>query len=94
MTFALTRDPESAVFFSIAGGRKSMGACLTIAAQLYRRPQDRLYHVLVSPEFESCRDFFYPPPESRPLTLYYRLGQPYSKETRFARVTLFHVEIA
>ena len=61
-TFALTHDCEQRVLFSIAGGRKTMGACLSLAAQCYARTQDRIYHVLVQPgEFESCRDFYYPP---------------------------------
>jgi CRISPR-associated protein Csx14 len=90
-SFDLTRDPDCTVFFSIAGGRKTMGACLTLAAQFYGRPQDRLYHVLVSPEFESSRNFFFPPATSQPVTLYDRQGQPYTKETRYAKVTLFHV---
>lgn len=89
--FELTRDPDCAVFFSIAGGRKTMGACLTLAAQFYGRPQDRLYHVLVSPEFESSRNFFFPPAVSQPVTLYDRQQQPYTKESRYARVSLFHV---
>jgi CRISPR-associated protein (TIGR02584 family) len=89
--FAWTGDPERSVYFSIAGGRKTMGACLTLAAQCYGRRQDRLYHVLVSPEFESSRNFFFPPALSQPVTLFDRQGQPYTKETRFARVTLFHV---
>lgn len=62
-TFDLTQHPDNAVFFLIAGGRKTMSACLTAAAQFYGRQQDRIYHVLVTPEFESCRDFWYPPPE-------------------------------
>ncbi len=90
-TFILTSDPEVVVYFSIAGGRKTMGAALTLAAQCYGRPQDRLYHVLVSPEFESSRNFFYPPVTSQPVTLYDSHGQPYIKETRFAKVTLFHL---
>lgn len=90
-TFELTRDPDCAVYFSIAGGRKTMGACLTLAAQFYGRPQDRLYHVLVSPEFESSRNFFYPPSVSQPVTLYDHQKQPYTKETRYAKVSLFHV---
>jgi CRISPR-associated protein Csx14 len=64
LAFHQTRHPEHAVYFSIAGGRKTMGACLTLAAQMYGRTQDRLYHVLISPEFEGCRDFFYPPQKS------------------------------
>ncbi len=89
--FTATRDPASRVFFSIAGGRKTMGACLALAAQFYGRRQDRIFHVLVSPEFENCPDFFYPPPESRPVTLHDDLGQPFTKETRYARVTLVHM---
>ncbi|PIP36440.1 MAG: TIGR02584 family CRISPR-associated protein, partial [Desulfobacterales bacterium CG23_combo_of_CG06-09_8_20_14_all_52_9] len=42
LTFDLTRNPETAVFFSVAGGRKTMSACLTLAAQMYGLPQDRI----------------------------------------------------
>jgi CRISPR-associated protein (TIGR02584 family) len=54
---------------SVAGGRKTMGVLLAAAIQLYGRPDDRLYHVLVPPEFESLDDFFYPPKHPRRLTL-------------------------
>lgn len=86
--FEWTANSDCAVFFSIAGGRKTMGACLGAAAQCYGRPQDRLYHVLVSPEFESSRDFFYPPPKPRQITLYDAQGQPYRKSSRYAKVNL------
>jgi len=87
--FELTRDPDAEVYFSIAGGRKTMGACLAIAAQCYARPQDRIFHVLVTPEFESSRDFYYPPPVSVPLVLIdQKTRTPYTKETRYAEVTL------
>jgi hypothetical protein len=79
------------VYFSVAGGRKTMSACLTLAAQIYGRPQDRIYHVLVSPEFESNREFYYPPKKSRPIKLIDRMGQPYYKQTRFARINLIHL---
>lgn len=88
LTFLFTRDPDTSVFFSIAGGRKTMSACLMLAAQFYGRPQDRVFHVLVTPEFESCRDFFYPPRISAPLELRDRNNQPYFKETRYAQVNL------
>ena len=86
--FAATGNPDAEVYFSIAGGRKSMGACLAVAAQCYARPCDRLYHVLVSPEFESSPNFYFPPAESRPIELRDCQGNPYFKETRYARVTL------
>lgn len=91
LTFHFTKDPDAAVFFSVAGGRKTMSSCLTLAAQMYGRPQDRLYHVLVSPEFESNRDFFYPPKKSRPIELRDSKGQPTYKETKFAQVNLIHI---
>lgn len=87
--FEATRDPDTEVYFSIAGGRKTMGACLAVAAQCYARPQDRIFHVLVTPEFESNRDFYYPPQFSVPLVLTdHKTRTPYTKETRYAQVTL------
>ncbi|MBW2030047.1 MAG: TIGR02584 family CRISPR-associated protein [Deltaproteobacteria bacterium] len=91
LTFRFTREPNNAVFFSIAGGRKTMSSCLTLAAQIYGRPQDRIYHVLVSPEFESNRDFFYPPRKSKAIELRDEHGNPYFKETRYAQVNLVPV---
>ncbi len=83
-----TASPENTVSFSIAGGRKTMGACMALAAQFYARKQDRIYHVLVAPEFENCPDFFYPPPQSRYVELRDARGNPYFKETRYAWVNL------
>jgi len=59
---ALTGDDDAALHVSIAGGRKTMGYYLGYALSLFGREQDRLSHVLVSPEFEGLPDFFYPPP--------------------------------
>lgn len=60
---ALTSDPHSRLFASMAGGRKTMGLYLGFALQFYGRPQDRLTHVLVSPPtLESNPAFFYPSP--------------------------------
>ena len=57
-----TQDADVALHCSIAGGRKSMGYLLGAAIQFFGRPQDRLYHVLVTPsEIEMNRDFFFPP---------------------------------
>lgn len=91
LTFRLTRDRNSSVFFSVAGGRKTMSSCLTLAAQMYGRPQDRLYHVLVSPEFESNPDFYYPPKVSRKIELRDRRGHPILKDTKFAEINLIHI---
>jgi len=91
LTFRFTKDSNTAVFFSVAGGRKTMTSCLTLAAQLYGRSQDRVYHVLVSPEFESNRDFYYPPEKSVPIELRDENGQLYIKETRYASINLVPV---
>lgn len=88
LTFQFTRDPDTAVFFSIAGGRKTMSACLMVAAQFYARPQDRIYHVLVTPEFENNPDFYYPPRKSITIELKDAKGEPVYKETKYAAVTL------
>jgi CRISPR-associated protein (TIGR02584 family) len=47
-----SRD-DTAVYATMAGGRKTMGVYLTIALQLYARPQDRLFHVLIDPRIEA-----------------------------------------
>ncbi len=64
-----TLDDDTAVHVSIAGGRKTMGFFLGYALSLYGRTQDRLSHVLVSGEFESSRDFFYPTKESKVIVV-------------------------
>ncbi len=65
----LTREGNSALHVSIAGGRKTMGFYLGYALSLYGRPQDRLSHVLVSAPFESSWNFFYPTPYSQVIEL-------------------------
>jgi len=60
----LTRDDDSILYVSIAGGRKTMGYYLGYALSLFGRRQDRLSHVLVTERYESLPDFFYPTPYS------------------------------
>ncbi len=91
LTANLTADSRSAVYFLVAGGRKTMTSCVSFAAQMYGRKQDRIYHVLVSPEFEGHRDFWYPPKESRLLKLRDKNGEPFYKETRYATVQLISI---
>lgn len=81
----LSRDSDSALHASIAGGRKTMGFYLGYALSLYGRAQDRLSHVLVNAPFESHPEFFYPTPDSR--VIHRRTdGRPF--DTRDASVTL------
>jgi len=64
------KDGDCAIHACLAGGRKTMGFYLGYGLSLYGREQDRLSHVLVSPEFEGHREFFYKPPVAQ--TLYAR----------------------
>ena len=85
----LTRDGDSALHVSIAGGRKTMGFYLGYALSLYGREQDRLSHVLVSAPYESHREFFYPTPESELIHSPGPDSRPY--DTRDAEVTLAEI---
>ncbi len=82
-------DPASRLHCSLAGGRKTMSFYLGAALQLFGRPWDRLYHVLVTPEFESHPDFYYKPGKDRIL----EVGDSHGKvvqtlNTKDARITL------
>ncbi len=58
------------IFASIAGGRKTMSAYLSLAMNLYGRKNDRLSHVLVNPsEHELDKSFFYPKPGDEKIKL-------------------------
>lgn len=55
-----TQKPQIELHASIAGGRKTMGIYLTQAMSWFARPADDLSHVLVSEQFETDRNFYYP----------------------------------
>lgn len=58
---ALAAAPHTRLHCCLAGGRKTMSFYLGAGLQLFGRPWDKLYHVLVTPEFESRPDFFFKP---------------------------------
>jgi CRISPR-associated protein Csx14 len=60
-------DERSRLHCSLAGGRKTMSFYMGSALQLFGRPWDKLYHVLVTPEFESNVEFYYKPKKNRIL---------------------------
>lgn len=80
----LRSRPDVRLHASLAGGRKSMSFYMGYALSLFGRPGDRLSHVLVTPAFESCPDFWYPP--AVPQILRGRAGNPL--DTAEARVEL------
>ncbi|MDO5667627.1 MAG: CRISPR-associated ring nuclease Csm6 [Alcaligenaceae bacterium] len=61
----LTKDENTTLHVSIAGGRKTMGFYAGYALSLHGRAQDRMSHILVDERFESIHDFFYPTPTER-----------------------------
>ena len=61
----LTADNANSLHVSIAGGRKTMGFYAGYALSLYGRNQDRLSHVLVTADYESHPQFYYPTPYSQ-----------------------------
>jgi CRISPR-associated protein (TIGR02584 family) len=83
-----TRDPQSAVHVSLAGGRKTMGYYAGYALSLFGRDQDRLSHVLVDERYERMREFYYPTPE--PCTLFSPDGK-LSADASAARVHLARI---
>ncbi len=85
----LTQDDQVALHCSLAGGRKSMGFILGAAIHFFGRPQDRLYHVLVSvPEIErSDASYYYPPEKPEPIMVFNRsTGQEESLIVRGQKV--------
>lgn len=87
MVRRLTEDGDTSLHVSIAGGRKTMGFYLGYALSLYGREQDELSHVLVSEEFESSWNFFYPTPYSQII----EVNDKKLADTRFAQVTLAEI---
>lgn len=53
-----TDDQRTVIHCSIAGGRKTMSVAAAFALSLFGRANDKLYHVLVSKEFEDARKYF------------------------------------
>lgn len=60
-----TKDPNTVLHCSIAGGRKTMSVYLACALMLFGRPNDTLSHVLVDERSEKDKMFFYPKKSSK-----------------------------
>lgn len=84
----LADDQKTRLHCSIAGGRKTMSFYMGAALQLFGRPWDKLYHVLVSPEFESNPEFFYKPKKNRIISTKLPDGTVKKLNTRDATIHL------
>lgn len=87
----LTADPTVRLHCSIAGGRKTMSFYMGAALQLFGRPWDRLYHVLVTPEFESNPLFFYKPKRDKVIETRLPDGSTKKLNTRDADIHLMEL---
>jgi len=83
-----TKDQSVRLHCSLAGGRKTMSFYLGSALQLFGRPWDRLYHVLVDPAFESHPDFFYKPKKNKYIQVKDKDGRIRRLSTKQARIYL------
>ncbi len=82
------KDMSATLHCSIAGGRKTMSFYMGSALQLFGRPWDNLYHVLVSPEFESNPDFFYKPKKNAVIECRMPDGRIKNLNTKDAKIEL------
>lgn len=65
-----TAADQNVLFCSLAGGRKTMSAYMALALNFFGRKQDKLSHVLVSPQkYELEKTFFYPEPENKDIKI-------------------------
>lgn len=82
------QEPSVRLHCSLAGGRKTMSFYLGAALQLFGRPWDKLYHVLVTPEFESNPDFYYKPKTARMIECRMSDGSTKKLSTEMAEIRL------
>ncbi len=82
----LTVNSADSLHVSIAGGRKTMGFYAGYALSLYGRKQDRLSHVLISADYESHPQFYYPTPYMHTIYANDKTHKPL--DTRQAEVML------
>jgi CRISPR-associated protein Csx14 len=89
----LAGDPGTRLHCSLAGGRKTMSYFMGLAFQLVARQWDRLYHVMVSPEFEKNPDFFYKPRTNIAIAAHFRDGSTKKLNTDDAKVQLIQLPL-
>ena len=89
----LCKDENVRIHASATGGRKTMSIYLTAAMQLFGRADDTLSHVLISEDFEAHKEFFYPPPQPKTLSVIHPITKEKLREilTADARIYLAKV---
>ncbi|MCX7974437.1 MAG: CRISPR-associated ring nuclease Csm6 [Candidatus Aminicenantes bacterium] len=82
------KDESARLHCSLAGGRKTMSFYLGSALQLFGRPWDKLYHVLVTPEFENNPEFYYKPKKNKLIIIKDKEGKERQLKTKDAQIFL------
>lgn len=86
-------DPYCRLHCSLAGGRKSMSYYMGISFQLFARQWDKLYHVLVSADFELNDHFYYKPKKNQQIEARYRDGRVKRLNTDDAEISLVELPL-
>ena len=89
----LASDPKNRLHCSLAGGRKTMSYFMGLSFQLVARKWDKLYHILVSPDFEKNRSFYYKPRHNKVITAYNSDGGAKNINTDDAQVSLIELPL-
>jgi len=90
---ALSAQPNCRLHCTLSGGRRSMSYFMGVAFQLFARQWDKLYHVLVSPEFEENANFFYKPKHNQKIEAHFRDGSIKHLNTDDAEVSLMELPL-
>ena len=88
-----TADSATTVLCSIAGGRKTMSALLFSCMSLLGREEDKVYHVLIPPEYECGMNppFFFPEKGVKHELL--SRGQPTGKRVSSTKIDIELFEV-
>ena len=88
-----TADSATTVLCSIAGGRKTMSALLFSCMSLLGREDDKVFHVLIPPEYECGMNppFFFP--EKGVRHELFSSGQPTSKNVASTKIDIELFEV-
>lgn len=84
-------EPNSRLHCSLTGGNESLSYYMGTAFQFYARQWDKLYHVLVSPEFEGNEHFFYKPKVNRKIKAFSHAGTDKYLNTDDAEISLIEL---
>lgn len=85
--------PHCRLHCLLSGGRKSMSYYMGISYQLFARQWDKLYHVMVSEDFEVNPHFFYKPKTNRKIEARLRNGEVKHLNTNDAEISLVELPL-